>query len=93
RYWGTKKFYNALHFNLCYYAPIDWAIKQGIPSFDPGIGSPHKIRRGFQATSHYSYHYFRNPLMQQIFQQYIGQFNDYEQQNIDFLNTNLPIKR
>src|SRR5690606_5361345 len=46
RYWGCAHTIKDLHFNMCFYAPIQWAIDNGIESFDPGAGSPHKIYRG-----------------------------------------------
>ncbi|PSN17338.1 GNAT family N-acetyltransferase, partial [filamentous cyanobacterium CCP5] len=33
RYWGSTMDFNNLHFNACYYAPIEWAIANGITSF------------------------------------------------------------
>ncbi|HUX21175.1 MAG TPA: GNAT family N-acetyltransferase, partial [Spirochaetia bacterium] len=49
RFWGTTAHYDNLHFNTCYYGPIEWAIEHGVKAFDPGAGSPHKLRRGFEA--------------------------------------------
>ena len=45
RYWGSTEEIDCLHFEVCYYAPIEWAIGQGIDSFDPGAGGSHKRRR------------------------------------------------
>ena len=50
RYWGCLEEYDALHFEACYYKPIEWAIQNGISTFDPGAGGSHKKRRGFPAT-------------------------------------------
>ncbi|MEW5861165.1 MAG: GNAT family N-acetyltransferase, partial [Cyanobacteriota bacterium] len=61
RYWGSYQDIDCLHFNACYYTPIEWAIAHGIQSFDPGAGGRHKKRRGFPATSNYSMHRFYNP--------------------------------
>ena len=38
RYWGSFEEYNNLHFSACYYEPIEWAIANGIQTFDPGAG-------------------------------------------------------
>ncbi|MCU0614102.1 MAG: GNAT family N-acetyltransferase, partial [Desulfobacterales bacterium] len=48
RYWGCYKKFDALHFNVCYYQPIQWAIENGIRYYNPGAGGAHKVRRGFQ---------------------------------------------
>ena len=36
RYWGCASPVKDLHFNMCFYAPIEWAIANGIRTFDPG---------------------------------------------------------
>ena len=47
RYWGSQEEISNLHFELCYYQPIEWAIKNSIHLFDPGAGGKHKRRRVF----------------------------------------------
>jgi len=90
RYWGGAKDIHSLHFNACYYSPIEWAIENGVSYFDPGIGSFHKIRRGFLAVPNYSLHHFYDPRLQQIFRLYIEEINRMEQEHIDSLNMQLP---
>jgi predicted N-acyltransferase len=93
RYWGTRRFYRDLHFNVCYYAPIEWAIAEGVRRFDPGAGSPHKIRRGFRAIAHHSWHRFRHPKLRLVFDHHIDEINRAEQAQIDELNADLPFHR
>ncbi len=90
RYWGCTHPINSLHFNACYYAPIEWAIENGIHRFDPGAGGAHKIRRGFTAVSSFSLHRFNDPRMLQIMQNHIDEINRLEQEQIDALNHELP---
>jgi predicted N-acyltransferase len=90
RYWGATRWVKDLHFNMCFYAPIKWAIDHQMASFDPGAGSTHKIYRGFEAVANFSLHRFHDPRLQEIFRQYIGQVNQMEQANIDELNIHLP---
>ncbi len=90
RYWGSFEEFNALHFNACYYSPIEWAITQGIQIFDPGAGGAHKKRRGFPATAHHSLHRFYHPRFSQILQSYLQQVNDLEAQEIEAINNELP---
>ncbi|MGL5033233.1 MAG: GNAT family N-acetyltransferase, partial [Microcystaceae cyanobacterium] len=66
RYWGSLQEYDCLHFEACYYQPIEWSIQQGIKMFDPGAGGQHKRRRGFPATANYSLHRFYHQKMSQI---------------------------
>ena len=90
RYWGSLENINSLHFNACYYYPIEWAIGHGICHVDPGIGSEHKIRRGFLAVPNYSLHRFYDDRLQHILNLYIDEINRMEQEHIDRLNSQLP---
>ncbi|MDJ0601249.1 MAG: GNAT family N-acetyltransferase, partial [Crocosphaera sp.] len=83
RYWGSFEEYDCLHFEACYYQPIEWAIKEGITMFDPGAGGRHKRRRGFPATPNYSLHRFYDQKMSQILRHYIPEINKMEQEEID----------
>jgi len=93
RYWGCSRPANSLHFNACYYAPIEWAIANGIRRFDPGAGGVHKIRRGFAAVSSYSLHRFFDSRLAKIMQIHIDEINRLEQEHIDNLNHELPFAR
>ncbi|NNF98409.1 MAG: GNAT family N-acetyltransferase [Desulfobacteraceae bacterium] len=93
RYWGSSGYYNALHFNACYYAPLEWAIRHGIRYFDPGAGSTHKIRRGFRAVGNYSYHQLFDPRLQWIMASYIDDINKMERTQINHLNSRAPYAR
>lgn len=93
RYWGCNRPVRSLHFNACYYAPIQWAIANGIYRFDPGAGGAHKIRRGFTAVFNYSLHRFYDSRMMQIMKTHIDEINRLEQEQIDALNQELPFAR
>ncbi|CCQ51868.1 GNAT family N-acetyltransferase [Crocosphaera watsonii] len=93
RYWGSFEEYDCLHFEACYYQPIEWAIKEGITMFDPGAGGRHKRRRGFPATPNYSLHRFYDQKMNQILQHYIPEINNMEQEEIDAINDDLPFSK
>ncbi|OKH25744.1 GNAT family N-acetyltransferase [Chroogloeocystis siderophila] len=90
RYWGSFQEIDCLHFDACYYAPIEWAISRGIQIFDPGAGGRHKKRRGFPASPNYSLHRFYNSRLEQILSSYIREANEYEQLEIEAINAELP---
>jgi predicted N-acyltransferase len=92
RYWGAYEDVKDLHFAACYYAPMDWAIQNGIRFFDPGAGSPHKIRRGFRSVPDKSWHKFFDPALEKLFKSNIKAVNRYEQENRKTLNAELPFK-
>ncbi|OXL24082.1 GNAT family N-acetyltransferase [Psychrobacter sp. DAB_AL32B] len=56
RYWGALGEYDSLHFELCYYQGIEFAIEQGLIYFDPGTQGEHKLIRGFVPTKTHSLH-------------------------------------
>jgi predicted N-acyltransferase len=93
RYWGCFQEFDCLHFEACYYKPIEWGIANGIKTFDPGAGGRHKKRRGFPATPNYSMHRFYNGRMKQILSAYIDEINEMEQQEIDAINGELPFTK
>jgi uncharacterized protein len=93
RYWGSSQDIDCLHFDACYYSPIEWAIEQGVQTFDPGAGGRHKKRRGFPATPNYSVHRFYNPRLSQVFCSYIDQVNEMEQREMEAINQDLPFKK
>jgi uncharacterized protein len=93
RYWGSAEHIKDLHFNMCFYAPIQWAIDNGIQTFDPGAGSIHKIYRGFEAVSNTSLHRFYDPRLKLLFDHFINDVNRMEADNIAGLNRKLPFAR
>jgi hypothetical protein len=93
RYWGSQQDIDCLHFDACYYTPIEWAIANGIQTFDPGAGGRHKKRRGFPATPNHSLHRFYDKRLSQILRSYIREVNELEQQEMDGINEALPFKQ
>lgn len=61
RYWGALGEYDSLHFELCYYQGIEFAIEQGLIYFDPGTQGEHKLVRGFIPTKTHSIHRIYDP--------------------------------
>ena len=92
RYWGSDEEIDCLHFEVCYYAPIEWALQQGINSFDPGAGGSHKRRRGFVARPHASLHRWYQPQMDQLIRTWLPKVNGLMLEEIDSINAELPFK-
>lgn len=57
RYWGASVDLPDLHFELCYYQGIEYAIAQGLQRFEPGAQGEHKLARGFLPARTHSRHY------------------------------------
>ena len=92
RYWGSQEDISNLHFELCYYQPIEWAIKNSIHFFDPGAGGKHKRRRGFFAKSTISLHKWFDKNMENIINPWLNEVNRQNNMEIEFENDSIPFK-
>ncbi len=61
RYWGCTEYHAFLHFELCYYQAIEYAIGHGLQRVEAGAQGPHKIQRGYLPVPTYSAHWIRHP--------------------------------
>jgi hypothetical protein len=57
RNWGCRGDWPFLHFELCYYRAIEWAIAHGLPRVEAGAQGRHKIQRGYLPKPTYSAHW------------------------------------
>ena len=60
RNWGTIGDYPFLHFEVCYYRALDFAIEHGLARVEAGAQGTHKIQRGYLPTPTYSAHWVRD---------------------------------
>ena len=61
RNWGCVEDVPFLHFELCYYQAIEWAIEHGLQRVEAGAQGQHKIARGYLPAPVYSAHYIADP--------------------------------
>ncbi len=61
RYWGTLEPVKSLHFEACYYQPIEWCIAHGFKRFEGGAQGTHKLARGLLPTPTHSAHWLADP--------------------------------
>ena len=61
RYWGSEIQFQNLHFEVCFYAGIEYCINNNLHYFEPGAQGEHKITRGFLPVETYSTHWIANP--------------------------------
>ena len=79
RYWGAIKEVRNLHFELCYYQPLQWAIERKMRLFEAGAQGEHKISRGFLPELTFSAHWIGHP----AFREAIGRFIEQERVDIN----------
>ena len=71
RHWGATEHHPFLHFELCYYQAIDYAIAHKLPRVEAGAQGEHKIARGYMPTTTYSAHYIANPALRRAVADYL----------------------
>ncbi|MFN4057198.1 MAG: GNAT family N-acetyltransferase [Roseinatronobacter sp.] len=76
RYWGCIEDHDCLHFELCYYQAMDFAIAQGLARVEAGAQGTHKLARGYLPSQIHSLHYFPDPGFQRAVAHYLSQEKD-----------------
>lgn len=92
RYWGASEERRNLHFELCYYQTIEFAIERGLALFEAGAQGEHKLARGFLPTTTYSAHEIRHPVFRQAIERYISEEREYVARSVAEYNSHDPYK-
>ncbi|WP_099827773.1 GNAT family N-acetyltransferase [Oceaniglobus indicus] len=79
RYWGCVEDHPCLHFELCYYRAIDYAIAHGMRRVEAGAQGEHKLARGYLPTPTHSLHWIADP----GFASAVGEYLDAERAAVD----------
>ena len=61
RYWGAVEHIDCLHFEACYYQPIDWCLAHGVARFEGGAQGEHKMARALMPVATHSAHWLARP--------------------------------
>ena len=73
RNWGCLGNFPFLHFELCYYQAIDFAIAHGLRRVEAGAQGEHKIQRGYLPALTYSAHWIAHPGLRRAVAQFLDQ--------------------
>ena len=71
RHWGAVEHHPFLHFELCYYQAIDFAIQSGLKRVEAGAQGEHKLARGYMPVTTYSAHYIADPGLRRAIADYL----------------------
>ena len=71
RHWGAIEHHPFLHFELCYYQAIEYAIVHKLARVEAGAQGVHKIARGYLPTMTYSAHYIADPALRRAIAEYL----------------------
>lgn len=79
RYWGALERVDCLHFEACYYQPLQWCIANGVQRFEGGAQGEHKMARALMPVTTYSAHWLAHP----AFADAVDRFLEREREGVD----------
>lgn len=93
RNWGCIEDHRYLHFEVCYYRAIDFAIQKKLKKVEAGAQGSHKLSRGYRPSKTYSAHWIKDIDFSEAISNYLQDEKLYIQENIDRLNKYVPFKK
>jgi len=90
RYWGCLEEIPYLHFELCYYQAIDYAIKNKLLHIEAGAQGEHKISRGYLPCLTYSNHWFGNKMLKDPIKNFLKKESEKVLETSNFLKQYSP---
>ncbi len=93
RYWGCSEEHPCLHFELCYYQAIDWAIARGLARVEAGAQGEHKLARGYLPVEIHSLHWIGDPGFRRAVAQYLKAEREAVAEEIEVLTAYGPFRR
>jgi uncharacterized protein len=93
RYWGCTAEYPCLHFELCYYRAIDWAIAHGLQRVEAGAQGDHKLARGYLPAPVHSLHWIANDGFSRAVADYLQAERNAVTEDIEVMTSYGPFRR
>jgi predicted N-acyltransferase len=92
RYWGALERVDCLHFEACYYQPIEWCIRQGVVRFEGGAQGEHKMARALLPVKANSAHWLAHPGFADAVERYLEKEGHGVQAYLENLEARSPLK-
>ena len=93
RNWGAIEHHPFLHFEVCYYQAIDFAIQRGLQRVEAGAQGEHKIARGYLPQTTYSAHYIADPALRRAVADYLKRERQYVAEAVRELTEAGPFRK
>ncbi len=93
RYWGALEEHPCLHFELCYYQAIDYAIAHRLATVEAGAQGEHKIARGYLPVATHSLHWFADEGFTRAVAQYLEAERSAVDEEIEVLTSYGPFRK
>ena len=92
RYWGAVEEVQFLHFELCYYQAVEWAIANGLTFVQAGAQGEHKLSRGYEPVVTKSAHFIVDPGFRGAVQKFVEEERKAILTEVEWLRTALPYR-
>jgi uncharacterized protein len=93
RNWGAIEHHPFLHFELCYYQAIDYAIAHKLARVEAGAQGEHKLARGYLPKTTYSAHFIANPALRRAVAEYLARERAYVRAASEELAAAAPFRK
>lgn len=93
RYWGCSEHHPCLHFEICYYQAIDYAIAHGMKRVEAGAQGEHKLARGYLPVTTHSLHWFRDEGFRAAVEDYLKAERAAVDEEIEVLTSYGPFRK
>ncbi|SFD02206.1 GNAT family N-acetyltransferase [Tropicimonas isoalkanivorans] len=93
RYWGALDRHPCLHFELCYYQAIDYAIAHGLETVEAGAQGEHKLARGYLPVTTHSLHWIADPGFARAVREFLEAEARVVDEEMEFLTTYGPFRK
>ena len=93
RYWGAIERISCLHFEVAFYSPIEWAIKEKIARIEGGAQGEHKLARGFEPNLTGSVHWVSDPNFRVAVKTFLSREDNGVENYFSELNDRNPFKK
>ena len=92
RYWGALERVDCLHFEACYYQPIEWCIQHGYQRFEGGAQGEHKMARALLPIKATSAHWLAHPAFAEAVQRFLDREGQGIENYMEDLGRRSPLK-
>jgi predicted N-acyltransferase len=93
RYWGCQEDHPCLHFEVCYYQAIDYAITHGMARVEAGAQGEHKLARGYLPSAVHSLHWIGDPGFRDAVERYLVAERNAVDEEIEVLTEYGPFRK
>ena len=92
RYWGALERVDCLHFEACYYQPLQWCIEHGVQRFEGGAQGEHKMARALMPVKTTSAHWLAHPAFADAVERFLAREDAGIQNYMDHLGERSPFR-